>query len=200
VDVATFSFGASASLFTTRNRSSLPSCPHKSAISNSSACNSPPFVFRNGRGHIYIEEGRLIFPPGHTISRIHVLNDARIALADNDRRRLRMRVALAIFKILQSTELCFLHSSDTMRTAVLYLENFESRIAAFDSSWGAVAWLWRILRHRTPRPVPAPSVFFFRSAGPERSKRPETAGPAGRGPRGPRVPREAGDGGGGGRR
>jgi len=111
-----------------------------------------------------------------------------------------MRVAVAICKIVQSTELVFLHSADAMRTVVLHVENIEPRIAAFDSSWGAVAWLWRILRLRTARPVPAPSVFFFRSAGPARSTRPETAGPAGRGPRGPRVPREARNGGGGGRR
>ena len=90
-------------------------------------------------------------PPDSTIANISVFKKGLLGLTQQDRKRMRKCLAFAIDMILGSTAPLCQQDNDRLRSAVVYQEEREPRLAVCEFSWGACAILSRALQNRRPR-------------------------------------------------
>jgi len=105
----------------------------------------------NGRGGVDLGGDRPVPPPNPKISTISIFKKGLLGMTQDDHRRMRKYLASPIDKILCCTLPLCQQDGDRLRSAVVYLEEREARLAVCEFSWGACAILSRALQNRRPR-------------------------------------------------
>jgi len=105
-------------------------------------------LFMTARGGLDLGGDHTELIPRGTISKNNVYGHDALGFSKADQRRLRRCVRFAIDDILGSARPLCLQDPESVRRAVVYLEERDHRLASCDASWGACALLSRSLNYR----------------------------------------------------